>query len=260
MTSLGLRDLLAHNLRKLCAQEPSISSVCRTLDINRQQFNNYLSGRNLPNEVVVRQLCNFFEISPYQLFLPPAYQTRDSFVVEKLSEKIHNIKREKVINNLPEGSYYVYFEAALNPEVLVRSYMNVAELNGFSTFSRITRVPINMNGAERRKFARHDGFIQAGVDDIYLSGYNVRHLGRPSLLVGRRLSTPPVLCAGVGLLDTGNGTETVGFAITRAPAFSIAVMRSLGLVTAAETPATRVVIRAIDGYRRSFSLSYSSLG
>ena len=261
MTSLGLRDLLAHNLRKLCAQEPSISSVCRTLDINRQQFNNYLSGRNLPNEVVVRQLCNFFEIEPYELFLPGHFDRHNREISAAINRFVSRSFSSSERNaNLPMlGTYFVYFQAPFDPSALVRSFMYATEHGGLSTFTRVTLLPINASGRSTRSFARHEGIVSSNGEDVQWSGYNTRMGAKPSLLVGRRLGTPPVHYAGVGVIDTGNGTETAGFAITRAPSMSPSVMRSLGLVTAAETPATRVAMRAIEGYRHSFSMSYSSL-
>ena len=41
-----MTDHLSKNLRLLCAQHGSIARVCREIEINRQQFNRYLSGEN----------------------------------------------------------------------------------------------------------------------------------------------------------------------------------------------------------------------
>lgn len=258
--SSGLRDLLAANLRQLCEQQPSIASVCRALGINRQQFNNYLSARNLPNETVVRQLCEFFQIEPYELFLPPSQRRYDRQLLDAIASFAERSLGKQYPNDeLPvPGSYFVYFEAPFEPTALVRSYMQTGYVGQVLTFTRVTSVPVNATNELGRAFNRHEGFVYTEGDDIHWSGYNVRGRARPSLLVGRRIRTPPVLYAGIGLIDTGNRTETAGFAVTRAPPMSMPVMRSLGLVTVADTPATRIAGRAIEGYRRSFSLSYSS--
>ena len=39
----------AVNLKFLCGFYSSISEVCRRLEINRQQFNRYLSGKSFPS-------------------------------------------------------------------------------------------------------------------------------------------------------------------------------------------------------------------
>ena len=260
MNGSGLRDLMAMNLRRLCAGEPSIASVCRALGINRQQFNNYLSARNLPNETVVRKVCEFFKVEPYELFLPADHAPREperNGPVRKFVDEI--VSASDAGGALPEvGSYFVYFEAAFDPSALMRSYMEISDALGFLTFSRITKIPINEARARRTTlWSRHDGLVRSEGQHVHWSGYNIRATARPSLLIGRALRTPPILYAGVGLIDTGNGMEQAGFAVTRAPTRSLAVMRSLGPVRASDTPATRVALRAIEGYRRSFSASYS---
>ena len=246
------------NLRRLCEREPSISSVCRALGINRQQFNNYLSARNLPNETVVGQICEYFCIEPYELFLPENHASRDrdwDSPLHRFTDEI--IRSSGTSDALPDvGSYFVYFDAPFDPTSLVRSYMEVTNEHGIPTFVRITRIPVNVP-LQRTPWNRHEGIIHGKGRNAYWSGYDIRSEAHPSLLVGQFLSTPPVLYAGVGLIDTGNGIEHVGFAITRAPKRSVSVIRSLGLVKAAETPATRVVVRTIKHYRSTFSLSYA---
>ena len=259
MKAPGLRNLLAMNLRRLCEREPSISSVCRALGINRQQFNNYLSARNLPNETVVGQICEYFCIEPYELFLPENHASRDrdwDSPLHRFTDEI--IRSSGTSDALPDvGSYFVYFDAPFDPTSLVRSYMEVTNEHGIPTFVRITRIPDNAspNGTP---WSRHEGIVHGEGLSTYWSGYDLRSKAQPSLLVGHRLRTPPVLYAGVGLIETGNGAENVGFAITRAPRRSVSAIRSLGLVKATETPATRVVVRAINGYRSTFSLSYAA--
>ena len=39
---------IAENLRLLSSYYKSVAEVCRRLDINRQQFNKYLSGQTAP--------------------------------------------------------------------------------------------------------------------------------------------------------------------------------------------------------------------
>jgi transcriptional regulator with XRE-family HTH domain len=61
----------AENLRYLCGFYPSISEVCRRLEINRQQFNKYLSGQVRPSRHNRRRLADFFGVQPDDLDLPP---------------------------------------------------------------------------------------------------------------------------------------------------------------------------------------------
>lgn len=65
-----LRAIFGHNLRNLCQAHPSISSVCRALEINRTQFNRYLSGDSFPRPDVLQKLCTFFDTDARVLLEP----------------------------------------------------------------------------------------------------------------------------------------------------------------------------------------------
>lgn len=61
---------LANNLRYLCGQKSSISKVCRDLDINRQQFNKYLSGVSRPSNSNLIKICDYFNTDSAVISLP----------------------------------------------------------------------------------------------------------------------------------------------------------------------------------------------
>lgn len=65
-------DSFPENLRYLCGYHRSVAEVCRKLSINRQQFNKYLAGANLPSDHNMRKICQFFEIDAASLFAPHA--------------------------------------------------------------------------------------------------------------------------------------------------------------------------------------------
>lgn len=60
----------AANLRHLCDQRGSISLICRKININRQQFNKYLSGRHMPSSANVRIIAEHFGLGPEVLLSP----------------------------------------------------------------------------------------------------------------------------------------------------------------------------------------------
>lgn len=60
----------AENLRYLCDLRGSISLICRKININRQQFNKYLSGRHMPSPANVHAIANHFGLGPEVLFSP----------------------------------------------------------------------------------------------------------------------------------------------------------------------------------------------
>ncbi|OJU86762.1 helix-turn-helix transcriptional regulator (plasmid) [Shinella sp. PSBB067] len=62
---------LAANLRTLCEQHGSVAAVCRKINVNRQQFNKYLSGAHVPSTANLRIIANYFGLSVPMLFTDP---------------------------------------------------------------------------------------------------------------------------------------------------------------------------------------------
>lgn len=62
---------LSANLRFLCDREGSISTVCRKIGVNRQQFNKYLSGLHIPSRQNLRLIAGHFGVSVSALFSDP---------------------------------------------------------------------------------------------------------------------------------------------------------------------------------------------
>lgn len=61
----GLLSILLNfgtNLRNLCKTRESIAQVCRDLDINRVQFNRYMSGHSFPKPNVLDRICEYFDV------------------------------------------------------------------------------------------------------------------------------------------------------------------------------------------------------
>ncbi|HET8727799.1 MAG TPA: helix-turn-helix transcriptional regulator [Alphaproteobacteria bacterium] len=65
-------DPLPQNLGYLCSFYSSIAEVCRRLEINRQQFNKYLSGQTWPSRRNMRRICDFFGVTEGELLMEHA--------------------------------------------------------------------------------------------------------------------------------------------------------------------------------------------
>ena len=59
------------NLRFLCEHQGSVSTICRKIKINRQQFNKYLSGLHMPSVQNQRLIANYFGLSRALMFSDP---------------------------------------------------------------------------------------------------------------------------------------------------------------------------------------------
>jgi transcriptional regulator with XRE-family HTH domain len=65
-----LRNMFGANLRRLAAGYASISDLSRQLQINRTQFNRYLSGESFPRPDVLARICAFFNVDGRVLLEP----------------------------------------------------------------------------------------------------------------------------------------------------------------------------------------------
>ncbi|RLA10653.1 MAG: hypothetical protein DRQ59_11455 [Gammaproteobacteria bacterium] len=124
----------AINLRLICGQYRSVAHVCRSLEMNRQQFNKYLSGKIYPSKHNLHRVCQFFKLSEEQLNLAP--EAFAQVVAEYFQHDVDpaSSEIEKVINMLPdsaealaryEGYYYSHFHALGFPGHLVRSLVHI---------------------------------------------------------------------------------------------------------------------------------------
>ena len=62
---------LQQNLRHLCGSYGTAAEICRTMDINRLQFNRYLNGKACPSPRTVRKICDYYRVTEAELNLPP---------------------------------------------------------------------------------------------------------------------------------------------------------------------------------------------
>lgn len=124
----------AVNLRTLCNRHRSVAHVCRSLEMNRQQFNKYLSGQIYPSRHNLERICYFFKIDENQFSLAaPEFErvTADKF---KQPEEVAHGVLDSVVDSLAndiealsryEGYYYSYFHALGFPSFLIRSLLHL---------------------------------------------------------------------------------------------------------------------------------------
>ena len=122
---------ISENIRYLCNKESSISEVCRNLEINRQQFNKYLSGISRPSNANLVKICRYFNCSESKINLP-----HDQFL-ENLNSH-HPLKKEIFPKPLMEflnvayptadeelkryqGFYHVYYHSMAFPGYIAKS-------------------------------------------------------------------------------------------------------------------------------------------
>lgn len=124
----------AKNLRTACNQHRSVAHVCRSLEMNRQQFNKYLSGQIYPSKHNLARICQFFKLSEAQFALDS--MQFEQLISENSDPDLSNPVSEldRVLDSLPntinalsryEGYYYSHFHALGFPGSLVRSLVHI---------------------------------------------------------------------------------------------------------------------------------------
>jgi transcriptional regulator with XRE-family HTH domain len=64
-----LRVLLSSNLRVL-TKDRVVSKICKSANINRTQFNRYLTGESFPRPDILDRICRYFEVDANILLRP----------------------------------------------------------------------------------------------------------------------------------------------------------------------------------------------
>lgn len=180
-------QIFAENLRIECDKAKSIAYVCRSLGINRQQFNKYLKGDHLPSAKRRRAMCEFFGVPEDEMFTPADARISDGQPALKqlaaLDISIQNLKRleEAARTFLPrghgpqaikDGFYYCYFPMQNNEEFLVRSIVKIKALRGMTAFVRHTFFRSAVFPSKVIARGRHRGFILPSENESYLIGIN----------------------------------------------------------------------------------------
>ncbi|TQV84389.1 helix-turn-helix domain-containing protein [Aliikangiella coralliicola] len=127
-----MNEDFAKNLRLLCSYYKSIAEVCRRININRPQFNRYLSGRHKPSPNILRRMCDFFGLEDFEILLPHdqferllSVQRRfdDSTKPDTPDTKILNELSNKGTSELEKylGFYFEYYISMAYPGMILRT-------------------------------------------------------------------------------------------------------------------------------------------
>lgn len=170
-----MHDDFVANLRLLCSYYPSIAEVCRRLEINRAQFNRYLTGRYRPRHAAMGRLCAFFGVEEHELYLPhddfrtlvqagrtPRASSRAGGVgwPDELLER----GREGMARYL--GCYFEYYHSMSRPGHLIRTLVCLEEQESGIVYQRTERMQTPANS--RPCHNRYQGVVVRLADRIFL--------------------------------------------------------------------------------------------
>ncbi len=184
---LSIHKIFAVNLRQACTRFASIADVCRKTGINRQQFNRYLSGQNLPNPRTMKRLCKFLGVDESLLFVSGESTARpasdEPHTLGTMAEawaanglvnfdRLLEGTRRSGNSDLPSGYYYCYAAVPDEPEFCVRMLLQIRNEGGVSHFCR--RTAFKRPGDTRPDFSvgRHIGILVGDPNGSLLLGWN----------------------------------------------------------------------------------------
>ncbi len=148
------RDDLGKNLKLLSGRYRSIALLCKRMEINRQQFNKYLSGTSRPSLYTLNRMADFFGVDETELLLPHAQFVRDVFsransdisapVGAFFARKraVHAEGQKKLSQYV--GCYYLYFRSPAWPGGLIKSFMVLSQYQD-ATYARTVERLVRVN-------------------------------------------------------------------------------------------------------------------
>ncbi|MEH6577189.1 MAG: helix-turn-helix transcriptional regulator [Amphritea sp.] len=173
----------ADNLRLLCNYKKSISEVCRELEVNRQQFNKYLSGKTTPSGNNLRRICDYFGVEEHEIVLPSEefeqiIRVRPS---SDLSGTVQNRPEYRYIDKLMErstidlskyeGSYYIYYYSTSFPKQILKGYGIIFKEDGRFFIKWIEHLSQKDKSSHNDFIYKIKGMVTGLGNRIFISGY-----------------------------------------------------------------------------------------
>ncbi|MFD0980038.1 helix-turn-helix domain-containing protein [Tropicimonas aquimaris] len=150
MTDFTTENFMA-NLKLAASYYPSISEMCRKLQINRQQFMKYLSGSSFPSRYNLRRICDFFGFDEYEILLPhdqfknlvrlrPVHGGEDILMPPGLSDMLSQAQRNRGMLSRTQGYYHQYYLSFSHPNHILKSLVYIYGWNDYTLYKRLERL------------------------------------------------------------------------------------------------------------------------
>ncbi len=167
------------NLRYLCSYHRSISSICREVGLNRQQFNKYLSGISEPSSRNLRRICDFFGVEQAYMSLPHldfvAYLKARAYSAEPQPEPRSVMALVSAAFPSPgpalrryAGYYHSHFYSLGYPGNIIRSLICFYERDSRMCSKSIERLPDDSRRRKRGYITKYDGLVAYISDRIFV--------------------------------------------------------------------------------------------
>ena len=200
---MSVLGVFGQNLRKLCTSRPSIAAVCRDLDINRVQFNRYMSGHSFPKPNVLEKICTYFQVdsriileklTDQQMELvhkgknARTSQTEESYLYHAAKYFERGIALGVAQYEIPDGIHCLWRNSFMDTKTAVANLIMLKTVNGSRVFKSLDRPTNarrlvsenNVNPREHRGvvMSTADGFTLIGVSPHPSWYISMTYLGR----------------------------------------------------------------------------------
>lgn len=219
---MSLRENLAVNLRRLCAERGSIAAVCREMGINRQQFDRYLSMDALPNRATTARICEYFGIEEAALYRnPDAPEGLDSSMKPgrfraqdgSISARIFAPPRPTIA----PGFYQTFFSI---PEIADQAIcaLTAIRVDGERmTFRRLTGLAEGRGTRWSYFMGDHEGVVFERLNWFYLVGLNRRGPREPTTVAVQWGPFSEQMLVGHAMIVTPAGPSVTTVAMRAVP-------------------------------------------
>lgn len=139
------------NLKLAASYYPSISEMCRKLEINRQQFMKYLAGTSFPSRYNMRRICDFFGFDEYEILLPheqfrnivrlrPVQGNDDITMPPGVADLLLKAQRTRGVLSKTHGFYHQYYLSFSSPGHVLKSLVHIYGWNDYTLYKRLERL------------------------------------------------------------------------------------------------------------------------
>ncbi len=199
----------AKNLQSRVLERGPISQTCASLNINRQQFNKYLNGTMLPNDVTMGKIITYLGVELVQLFesqhppqtLRSELQLKRPNSTQLFEKSLNQISAHSSKCKFPEGIYYCYVPWLPSIEHCLRSLVVLKRIEGRLVFTRFIRIDELGKFQKKYKSRLQEGVVTQHRNFITLTGTEPKQDHRQMMMNFAQDDVPLHGCMG-GLLST----------------------------------------------------------
>lgn len=192
------------------------------MDLNRTQFDKYLTGSTMPESRTIRRICDYFEISDTQLFsddtellLREVRNTEGS--LEKASIDVIRPLWGEPAASIKPGTYFLWISVPTQPDYIVCAPVFLERKNDVVTFRRITGTAEPKDRIWWHKVGDHKGIVVERLSWLHLVGVNQRGNQEPSMIRLRWIPLSKPVLGGHATILTPAGISFAAVCMRPAP-------------------------------------------